>query len=303
MPFRTWMYAVALGLGLTTLGYAQEENSPLDQAAAVQDPNPIDLPGPLPVIIIESDESAKTRSSIEAARAQREKDGLAAQQGIQLATEEMNQATQSMKNAAWLSTVLVGAGTVLLIWTLILTKNANKAAQAAVEVTRTVGKAQTRAYVFFNMERIAKPFEIDIGNPTEISVDFEITNLGQTPAHNVRYIAEVIILNRSEKFGSEFFKIMGGQPIPDASLEPSGAINATAESAGPFIETDFRDCFLPEGNKRIFLIGQIFYDDVFDVSRETKFCYYLEPTERIRDDNFELGMSRWEQYAQHNSAN
>lgn len=302
MSFRTWLYAVAFGLALTGSGYAQDENGTPDQAPTEQETQPTDLPNPFPVIIIESDESADARQSEEEIRAQREKDDLEAQEGMQFATEAMNEATQSMKNAAWVSAILVGAGTLLLVWTLSLTRSANKSSQAAVEVTRDVGRAQTRAYVFFNMEGVVKPFEVDIGNPTEISIDFEIANLGQTPAHNVRHIAKIIIRNRSEKFGSEVVKIMEGQPTPDASLKPSGAMNATAESAGPFIKADFRDCFLPEGTKRIFLIGRIFYDDVFDVPRETKFCYYLEPIDRIKDDNFELGVSRWEQYTQHNSA-
>ncbi|MBB93073.1 MAG: hypothetical protein CML68_00490 [Rhodobacteraceae bacterium] len=63
------------------------------------------------------------------------------------ATQEMNEATQRMALYSLISTVLVGLGTGLLIWTLALTRQANSAARGAVEVTRMIGEAQVRGYL------------------------------------------------------------------------------------------------------------------------------------------------------------
>lgn len=298
-----WIIAVAFGLTvLSQSGQAQEQTSSTDGQTGQQHQHSENPALSSPVEIIESQAEANARKSSEEESRQREIADLAAQEGMNDSTESIKDATLKMRDYALYSTVAVWIGTALLFYTLRLTRQANKAAQAAVGVTRAVGRAQTRAYVFFNLEGIAKPFEIDIRNPSDISVDFEIENVGQTPARNLRHFAKIVIRNRSEKFGDEVIKIMGGQRVPDASLKPSGTVNATADSFGPFIESDFRDCFLPEGNKRIFLIGRIFYEDVFDDPHETKFCFYLEPIDRIRNDNFEMGLSRWEQYDQHNSA-
>jgi hypothetical protein len=146
MSFRTWMFAVAIGLIAGLLQAQEQAESAQDDPAAQQEATQ-SLPIPLPVQIIEDDESANARQRREAETDQRDKDDLVAQQGMNAATQAMNEATQSMKRAAWWSVVIVGIGTFLLVWTLCLTRSANKAAQDAVSVTRQIGEAQVRGYL------------------------------------------------------------------------------------------------------------------------------------------------------------
>ena len=139
---------LALGLILSCgLGQAQEQANPGESAAPAQEQPPPPLPVPLPVQIIEDDESANARQRREAEAAQREKDDLLAQQGMNAATQAMNDVTQRMALYSLISTTLVALGTGLLFWTLQLTRDANRSAREAVKVTSIIGEKQVQAYV------------------------------------------------------------------------------------------------------------------------------------------------------------
>jgi len=139
MSFRTWMYAVAFGLALTGSGQAQQETQD-EQGQASEHQSPAEnLPIPLPVEIVEDQSATDARQAREDEANQRQIDDLIAQEGMNAGTQAINAATEDMRDYAYVQTWLVGIGTVLLFVTLILTLMANKAAQAAVEITRTVG--------------------------------------------------------------------------------------------------------------------------------------------------------------------
>lgn len=148
MPFGARLFIFAFGLVLIpALGQAQQEGEARQYRAAEQQDAPNKQPLGFPVRIIEDNETAKARQRSEYESSQREKDDLVAQKGMNAATQEMNEATQRMALYSLISTVLVGLGTGLLIWTLALTRQANSAARGAVEVTRMIGEAQVRGYL------------------------------------------------------------------------------------------------------------------------------------------------------------
>ena len=113
------------------------------------------------------------------------------------ATEAINRATQRMAKYAFWSTVFVGVGTVLLIWTLWLTRQANKAARDAVSVTREIGKKQLRAYlVLESMPEWVGGFS---GHPLGgVNLGMRISNRGQTPAKLVKATAVLQHLDEVE---------------------------------------------------------------------------------------------------------
>lgn len=151
MPVRSWCLAVALGLAATSL-QAQE------QAGRPGYPPPIQQEAPepygFPVRIIEDKEASEAAQRREDEAAEREKQDLVAQQS-------MDAAAHSAKFAAWASAFFVAIGTGLLVWTLSLTRQANRSAQEAVVVTREIGEAQVRAYL-----------TVDAGDSAIIMLDF-----------------------------------------------------------------------------------------------------------------------------------
>ena len=134
-PGGHWGILFALGLvWAASLGQAQEQaQTPQETPATEQEP-PQALPIPLPVDIVEDQAAADARERREAEAEQREIEDLIAQQGMNAGTQAINEATQRTADYAFWSTVFVGIGTILLIATLVLTLQANWAAQKAVTV-------------------------------------------------------------------------------------------------------------------------------------------------------------------------
>ena len=135
MSHRAWLLVTAIGLASSLVEAQDQAGSPEDGTAGQEQPAG-NLPLGFPVRIIEDDETAEARERSERQSEQREIDDLIAQQRMADATVAMNEATQSMKRAAWWSFGAVFVGTLLLIWTLFLTRQANSAAIAAVATNR-----------------------------------------------------------------------------------------------------------------------------------------------------------------------
>ena len=150
--------SIAITFGLiffANLGQAQAQNQSAEQSTPVKQENPQTLPIPLPVDIqstikvdvVESDAAANARERSENKRAQREVDDLIAQQGMNAATQAMNEATQQMAMYSLFSTCLVFVGTILLLLTLRETRKANVATKEAIEVAEIAGIDQTKAFL------------------------------------------------------------------------------------------------------------------------------------------------------------
>jgi hypothetical protein len=217
-----WIIAVVVELTLTGSAHAQGEQEQSRSVTPTQQFDSDSTVFSIPVQLIESYEAASSRRREEAERIQREEDSLIAQQSMNTATQAMNEASQSMKLSAWVSNALVGVGTGLLIWTLWLTRSANQAAREAVTVTRQIGQAQVRAYMYVQV--------VEIGwneQKTEIlSVSFVIANSGASPAENVQNDSVVAVCAKdhhlaiaNEDFRKELKK---GAKAEIGSITPSG---------------------------------------------------------------------------------
>lgn len=186
--FRSFGIAVvALGLAAGSL-QAQDEaaDGQWDAETHQQPPVVLEIPSPLPVTVVEGEESSKARQSREQQAAEREKDDLIAQQRMAEATEAMNEATQSMKWAAWFSFGAVSLGTILLIWTLVLTRSANQAARDSVSVTSLIGFAQQRPYVRFEMGVGKSHWGLHDPEYIYWEIPLQMRNTGNTPTRQLK---------------------------------------------------------------------------------------------------------------------
>lgn len=134
---RCFLSAIFLALMICFASGQTQEKAQGEQGQPAQQQEPAQkLPVPLPVYMIEDKAAAEAREHREAESRQHEIDDLAAQRGMNAATQAINEATQRMALYTLWSTVFVGIGTGLLIITLYLTRQANSAAQAAAKVAR-----------------------------------------------------------------------------------------------------------------------------------------------------------------------
>lgn len=255
MPFNRWIISLVFGL-ITFSLQAQEQAESAQKGTAEQEEASNQLPLGFPVRIIENDEASKSRESRERKREEREEDELIAQKQMAEATIAMNLATQSMKNAAWWSFGVVSFGTALLIWTLILTRQANLAGQAAVEVTRKVGNAQVRAYVTFTpllSEIIAD------GEGTFLGIRFQmqLKNTGASPAIVDRAFINII-------------KSKSKDVVPDPDINFSAAERPIHLGAGVLDQFTARSVSVNEvmaiadGAEYVFIFQVVKYRTVFD---------------------------------------
>lgn len=169
----------AIAINLPASGQAQEQAGEAEGQPTTQQQPSQTFPLPLPVDIVEDEATAQAREREEKEARQREIADLAAQEGMNAATQAMNDATQRMPEYAFWSTLLVGIGTVLLIITLYQTRQANRAAQSAVAVTREIGEAQVRAYAAVKAVRLIIRKD---GNGIMAEEVVVIENTGMTPA-------------------------------------------------------------------------------------------------------------------------
>lgn len=183
-----WHIAIAFGLiallttsAVPTYGEENEVGGATENAANEQN-----RPQKFPILVpIESDESTKTREVSEKRAEQRELDDLAAQEG-------MNEATQKMADYSIYQTILIAIGTIILIYTLYLTRQANRTVLKASAALRDV----QRPWIIVLPPTIngLKPIspDGDAHYAFMFNVSFEILNSGTLPATDVRIEAQYI---------------------------------------------------------------------------------------------------------------
>jgi hypothetical protein len=242
MFIRRWIIAVALGLVLSTSLKAQDEAQSVEDGASGQQQPTLVLPITIPVQIIEDDERASSRERREAETEQREKDALIAQQGMNTATQAMNEATQSMKKAAWWSFGAVSIGTVLLVVTLYFNSK-------AVGVTRRIGQAQTRSYLYLHS------INADVCGE-EIKVSVSIANSGTSPA---LWVKHGVMFNFSKLEFEE-------QWLASTTLQSSGDLHSQEKSKFGFTAVckDGLTTEIERNHVNFWVFGRVEYVDVFD---------------------------------------
>jgi hypothetical protein len=245
MSFRAWVFAVTIGL-IAGLLQAQEQEQDASGNTANQQAQPDSSPFSIPIRVIEGHESTASRERSEADAEQREKDDLLAQQGMNTATQAMNKATQSMKRAAWWSVGIVAFGTLLLVWTLCLTRRANEAAQDAVKATREIGEAQVRAYL--STTHVQVGHNRPNGN---LSFTCDILNSGQSPARDAYALVKITLFVNDTTVDFRCFHEIGdisvgrneGTSISYTDLKISGAEFAASQACHVQILIKARDVF------------------------------------------------------------
>ncbi|TCP27635.1 hypothetical protein [Rhodovulum adriaticum] len=267
MPYRHWLSSIAIGLGLTasaaTGQHTSNEHGEAQRAeAGTAEQSDQAEPFSLPVQIIESEEAAETRKRGETIDRKLQERDLVAQEGMNRATQSIEQATWWLLWVSALSVGFVGVGTGLLVWTLRLTRQANEAAQAAVAVTREIGKKQVRAYV----GTTSTGFEKLSDDCILLSVG--IHNSGLSPAFDLGVISEA------------FF---ASYPLPDERPMPTSHHGfRTTLSPGAEVTTSQRLRGDVEGALleirrgaacAAYIQGRVVYRDVFDEWHETRFRF------------------------------
>lgn len=256
MPFRTWCLAVAFGLIGASLQAQEQAGSRNDGASSQQS---ISQPFGLPVRIVEDKEAAEATERREEEAAEREQQDLVAQQS-------MDAAAHSAKRAAWLSAALVAIGTGLLVWTLSLTREANRAARDAVAVTRDIGQRQVRAYV--GVHEAKADFLSNEEFPEQYRFMIILKNTGASPATKVRIWAACYI-------GANF------PPELRARDKSHGSENSIGAGGTLKIEYGTSERRVPieavrwvrQGEARLWAFGEAEYFDVFGEKREVGFRF------------------------------
>lgn len=197
-----------------------------------------------PVEIVEDQATTDAREGREEEARQREIEDLAAQQGMNSATQAMNAATQRMANYAFWSTIFVAVGTLLLFYTLWLTRQANKSAQKAVDVTQRIGEAQVRAYLEFTDAKSIAGYHM-------LRIRCQLVNIGQSPASQINIDAMLVYEIEIMKPGKQIYPKQIGRDgwvefcWPD-TVSDSGSIKSIFDGSFDWvvkIEMNWADVF------------------------------------------------------------
>lgn len=283
---RVILVVLFIGLFLFQSGQAQEQaEGEQGRPAQQQQPAQSFFP-PIRIEIIEDQAAAAARERRETEARQHEIDDLVAQQGMNAATQAINEATQDMRDYAFYSTILVGIGTFLLVITLRLTRQANRAAIAAVEATQTIGRAQTRAYVAVrSVEFQNEPF---VGHDMLAVV---LDNTGMSPAISVKVAIRIEIRDPDDM----------QRPISElpTDFESVGHLGANVrEISHRFAEERYaeeyawiKERYRSRDYRRFVVIGTLRYETVFEEVYEVDFMAYHRgragggPLEMVANDS------------------
>lgn len=256
-----WLGAAVLVLWASCVQAQVDEPETAGQTGQ-QDRPAETLPLPLPVDIIEDEAEAKARQAAQERAEQREIDDLAAQQG-------MDQATQRMVDLSEKQTWLIAIGTFLLFTTLLLTLQANraairaaKAAERSVDVTQDIGQRQIRAYVtvwdvhIHNFRKGGHPF-----------IRYVIDNRGQTPATIVKFGVGIRTVDDPNRDPIKGIALGASEP---GSVAVVGGVTSLKqrENANTIIEDRLFSQVISE--KRYIIFGAfLVYKDIFGKTHRT----------------------------------
>ncbi|WP_225028893.1 hypothetical protein [Xinfangfangia pollutisoli] len=128
------LFILAIGSAFSVQTLRAQDLDSVPRDPVPQDDAPLEtLPLPLPVQIIEDQATADARARREAEAVEREIRDLAAQEGMNQASQAMNDATQLMACYTLWSTLVGAFGVLLLVWTL---RESRRATRAATDMLR-----------------------------------------------------------------------------------------------------------------------------------------------------------------------
>lgn len=233
----------------------------------------------LPVrIISEPEASAKDQIKQEEA-IQREIDDLSAQKGMEAATVSIDAATRDMRDYAkyslvlsWISLLVGGLSTILLLLTLRQSIKANKiasissdAAVNSVAVAQSLGRIQSRPYLGVTEAQIVQAD----GSGSRFNVLLTVKNFGSTPARKVRWSSE-------HNLAFNFPKISKDEADAIEEMRRMSDVNPNQEILlySPLPEDLVKNWVSATAISSVFqyhFFGRIDYVDLFDVERRQYF--------------------------------
>lgn len=258
---------ISVGLALYAIGISVTHFC--GSLASAQTPSSSDPPKEpaLNVRIIE--QPPATPAELEQVRqsVQRDKEDLVAQQTVALGTTYLVLLTGAQ-------IALTVIGTVVLLFTLRLNREATSAALAANATTRLAvdqdqanSKRQLRAYV------LVDTVEFQRGGTTEPpKVKVSIRNYGQTPADQVQFVLMIDQTSpeneQKHSVGKEEFLTHANSKAP---MGPDALLTLETKAKGPLHQDDV--LFLHTGSKPIYAFGRIEYVDCFNQKQYTEFRF------------------------------
>lgn len=162
----------------------------------------------------------------------------------------------------WVTAAEVAGLLVIIIFTALTAKAANRSAKAAEDVvreTRKTAERELRAYTGF-----AK-IGLDWAD-TIITTNLQFINHGQTPARNVQLFADFRISNASV----DFDRLLPEPSQTVADLEPNGRFNVILKS-GPLAKKAVQQA--RDGRSETIVWGVLKYKDIFGHSRRVRYRY------------------------------
>lgn len=173
--------------------------------------------------------------------------------------------------AQWIMAVFSAVATGASIWAVILlkdtlaaTRDAVRAADDAVEVTREMGRRQMRAYVEASSPTV---FDFAVGRAPYIR--YRPQNAGQTPAKQFRQTTTWRIVDNPNAAQIRF-----GPIVMDRGVDDIGAGTHLEQRTNlPLLTQELFDDIMA-GRKFLLFCGVIKYRDVFGVQRRTVFRRY-----------------------------
>ncbi len=184
----------------------------------------------------------------------------------------------------WTSTIMafITFGGVILIYrTLVQTgkmlaeaEKATAAALTTVEITRETSKRQLRAYI------AAEAIVENVRSEEKVRMAIKANNYGQTPARNVRVRTAVFVRSLPFSLEDERADSLEDERAENAKrpdLTARQVIHSTNAHYFPhnseYILPDEAFKALEDNKAAIFFAGEIYYDDMFNDSHETRFRF------------------------------
>lgn len=213
------------------------------------------------------------------------------------AQEGMALWAQAMFWAALASTLLTFVAVVLIWRTLIHTRRAAEAAAAtvdemedanaaavraaqaaegSVEVAREATARQLRAYL---VVEVGKLNVFKVGQ--KIAARFEIVNMGQTPAYNILQVSGLQVAGEEFPDEEAVFARLSIEEIKirfPATEFVMGRLGGVTKESDEVLSVEEHDSII-SGRQRLFVYGNVIYDDIFGECRMTTFCWSFSGAE------------------------
>lgn len=235
MPKFYWIIIVAFGLAFATSGQAEQQEERTGGTATNQRSASENDPFGIPVRIIEDRNAVEARQRRELEAEQREIKDLAAQQGVNTATQSIDDATRDMRNYAYYSTLLVALGTIALIITLW-----------QINVSNGILRRDQRPWISAKVEiRDGLGYEvIDGKNLLRIRFNVTLTNTGRSAA-KVFFGSEYLISRHRESIPLPNSRPKNGRSY---SILPGEVVDIHVPwniDAAKFTALNSDDCVIP----------------------------------------------------------